>query len=172
MMPQTPPAQPAQPAPPLLTPQQITVEGTPIASAYDVYQAFRAQRRVLGNQLDDLQNQRQNITNELQSETINPADKKGLEQRLTTVDERINALDKQIAEADVQVAKAAAVPGAAIDPPEPPRSGPPEEFWVLTTIFGSIILIPLTIAYARRIWRRGATVVTNIPKELTDRLMR
>ncbi len=171
-MPQTPPAQPAQPAAPVLTPHQVTVEGAPIASAYDVYQGFRAQRRVLGNQMDELQNQRQNITNELQSEAINPADKKGLEQRLTTVDERINALDKQIAEADVQVARAAAVPGAAVDPPEPPRSGPPEEFWVLTAIFGSIVLIPITIAYARRIWRKGATVVTNIPKELTERLMR
>jgi len=171
-MPQTPPPQPAQPAAPVITPHQVTVEGTPIASAYDVYQAFRAQRRVLGNQMDELQNQRQNITGELQSESINPADKKGLEQRLTTVDERINALDKQIADADVQVAKAAAVPGAAVDPPEPPRTGPPEEFWVLSAIFGSIVLIPLTIAYARRIWRKGATVVTNIPKELTDRLMR
>lgn len=171
-MPQTPPAQPAQPAAPVITPHQVTVEGAPIASAYDVYQAFRAQRRVLGNQLDDLQNQRDNLSRELQSETINPADKKGLEQRMTTVDERINALDKQIADADVQVAKAAAVPGAAVDPPEPPRTGPPEEFWVLTAIFGSIVLIPLTIAYARRIWRKGATVVTNIPKELTDRLMR
>ncbi|HZI99300.1 MAG TPA: hypothetical protein VFD22_01470 [Gemmatimonadaceae bacterium] len=171
-MPQTPPAQPAQPAAPVITPHQVTVEGTPIASAYDVYQAFRAQRRVLGNQLDDLQNQRDNLSRELQTEGLNVADKKGLEQRITTVDERINALDKQIADADVQVAKAAAVPGAAVDPPEPPRTGPPEEFWVLTAIFGSIVLIPLTIAYARRIWRKGATVVTNIPKELTDRLMR
>src|SRR6185503_20550697 len=103
----------------------------------------------------ELQNQRQNITGELQSESINPADKKGLEQRLTTVDERINALDKQIADADVQVAKAAAVPGAAVDPPEPPRTGPPEEFWVLTGIFGGIILIPMSLAFARRIWRRS-----------------
>jgi hypothetical protein len=171
-MPQTLPAQPAQPAPPLITPHQVTVEGAPIASAYDVYQAFRAQRRVLGNQLEELQNQRSSIANELGSETLNAADKKGLEQRMTTIDERISSLDKQIADADAQVAKAAAVPGAAVDPPEPPRSGPPEEFWVLTAIFGSIVLIPLSIAYARRVWRRGATIVTNIPKELTDRLMR
>lgn len=169
---QAQPAIPAPPATPTITPHQVTVEGTPIASAYDVYQAFRAQRRVLGNQMDELQNQRDNISRELQQEGISAADKKGLEQRITTVDERINALDKQIAEADAQVAKAAAVPGAAVDPPEPPRTGPPEEFWVLSTIFGSIILIPISIAYARRVWRRGAKIVTNIPKELTDRLMR
>ena len=163
---------PTPPATPQLTPQQVTVQGAPIASAYDVYQAFRAQRRVLGNQMDELQNQRQNLQNELQSEGVTGADRKGLEQRMTSVDERINALDKQIAEADAQVAKAAAVPGAAVDPPEPPRSGPPEEFWVVSTIFGSIILIPISIAYARRIWRRSAKIVTNIPKELTERLMR
>ena len=163
---------PAAPATPQLTPQQVTVQGQPIASAYDVYQAFRAQRRVLGNQMDELQNQRDNISRELQGEGITGADKKGLETRITSIDERIGALDKQIADADAQVAKAAAVPGAAVDPPEPPRSGPPEEFWVVSTIFGSIILIPITIAYARRIWRRSAKIVTNIPKEMTDRLMR
>jgi hypothetical protein len=137
-----------------------------------VYQAFRAQRRVLGNQMDELQNQRDNISRELQQEGVAGADRKGLEQRMTNIDERINALDKQIADADVQVAKAAAVPGAAVDPPEPPRTGPPEEFWVLTGIFGGIVLIPISLAFARRIWRRSAKIVTNIPKELTERLMR
>jgi len=168
-MPQQTPEIPAAPA---LTPHQVTVNGAPIASAYDVYQAFRAQRRVLGNQMEGLQNDRDNISRELQQEGVTGADRKGLEQRMTSIDARIDALDKQIAEADAQVAKAAAVPGAAVDPPEPPRSGPPEEFFVLTGIFGSIILFPLSIAFARRIWRRSAKIVTNIPKELTDRLMR
>ncbi len=168
-MPQQPPAQPTAP---VITPHQVTVEGAPIASAYDVYQAFRAQRRVLGQQMDELQNQRDNISRELQQEGVGGADRKGLEQRMTTVDERINALDKQIADADAQVAKAAAVPGAAVDPPEPPRSGPPEEFWVVSAIFGSIVLVPISLAFARRIWRRSAKIVTNIPKDLTDRMMR
>lgn len=165
---QTPTAPPA----PALAPSQITVGGAPIASAYDVYQAFRAQRRVLGGQLEGLQSQRDDISRELQQETITGADRKGLEQRITQLDERITALDKQIADADVQVAKAAAVPGAAVDPPEPPRTGPPEEVWVLGTIFMLVVLLPMSIAYARRVWRRGAQIVTNIPKELTDRMMR
>lgn len=165
---QTPNASPA----PTLAPSQITVGGAPIASAYDVYQAFRAQRRVLGGQLEGLQSERNDISRELQSETITGADRKGLEQRITQIDGRIATLDKQIIEADAQVAKAAAVPGAAVDPPELPRTGPPEEVWVLGTIFMLVVLLPLTVAYSRRIWRRGATIVTNIPKELGDRLMR
>lgn len=155
-----------------LTPADVRVEGAPIASAFDVYQAFRAQRRVLGQQMDELQSQRSSIAQELQGETVTGADRKGLEQRISTIDERITALDKQIAEADAQVAKAAAVPGAAVDPPEPPRSGPPEEFWVVSTIFMFIFFLPMSIAFARRIWRRSPQVVTNIPKELSDRLMR
>ena len=163
---------PAVPAAPVLTPGQITVNGATVASAYDVYQAFRAQRRVLGQQLESLFDERGEISRQLQQETITGADRKGLEQRITQIDERISALDKQIAEADAQVAKAAAVPGAAIDPPEPPRSGPPEEMFVLGGLFMVVVLLPLSIAYARRIWRRGAQIVTTIPKELSERLMR
>jgi hypothetical protein len=168
-MPQQPPATPQAP---VLAPSQITVGGAPIASAYDVYQAFRAQRRVLGSQMEGLQSERGDISRELQSETITGADRKGLEQRISQIDERIATLDKQIIEADAQVAKAAAVPGAAVDPPEPPRTGPPEEVWVLSTIFMLVVLLPMSIAYARRIWRKGAKIITNIPQELTDRIMR
>ena len=167
------PQQTQNPAPaPVLAPGQVTVNGAPIASAYDVYQAFRAQRRVLGGQMEGLQSERGEISRELQQETITGADRKGLEQRISQIDERIATLDKQIIEADAQVAKAAAVPGAAVDPPEPPRTDPPEEVWVLGTIFMLVVLLPMSIAFARRVWRKGATIVTNIPKELTDRLMR
>lgn len=165
---------PATPTAPVLAPVQISIDGKTLAGAADVYQAFRAQRRELGRQMETLQESRDEISRQLTS-TENPitgTDRKGLEQRLTSVDERINTLDKQIADADAQVARAAAVPGATVEPPEPPRSGPPEEFYVLTGIFGVIVLLPLTLAYARRIWRRGAQVVTTIPKELSERLMR
>ena len=168
-MPQQPPPTPEAP---VLTPSQVTVGGAPIASAYDVYQAFRAQRRVLGSQLEGLQSERGEISRELQSETITGADRKGLEQRISQIDERITTLDKQIIEADAQVAKAASVPGAAVDPPEPPRTGPPEEVWVLSTIFMLVVLLPMSIAYSRRIWRKGAKIITSIPQELTDRIMR
>ena len=161
----------AIPSPPLAPGQAVVhVDGAPVASAYDVYQAFRAQRRVLEQQLDNLQSQRDNLSRELQQEGVTGADRKGIETRITSMDERITALDKQIAEADAQVAKAAAVPGAAVDPPEPPRTGPPEEAYVVGTIFMFIVFLPMSIAFARRIWRRSAKVVTTIPKEFIDRL--
>lgn len=151
---------------------KVVINGAPVASAYDVYQAFRAQRRVLGDQLDQLEQERSDLSRELQQEGINAADKKGMEQRLTSVDERILTLEKQISEADAQVAKAAAVPGAAVDPPQPPRNGPPEEVFVLSAIFMFIFFLPMSIAFARRIWRRSPKVVTQFPKELSERLER
>lgn len=164
---------PAVPAPPAAPGQPIVrVDGAPIASAYDVYQAFRAQRRVLEQQMDGLQSQRADLSRELQQETVTGADRKGIETRITSIDERISALDKQITEADAQVAKAAAVPGAAVDPPEPPRTGPPEEVFVIATIFMFVFFLPMSIAFARRIWRRSPKIVTSIPKELTERLER
>jgi hypothetical protein len=35
-----------------------------------------------------------------------------------------------------------------------------------------IVLLPLSIALARRIWRRSATVITSLPRELIERLQR
>ena len=167
-------AAPAPPNAPVLAPVQVTLDGRTIASAPEVYQAFRAQRRELSNQLQSLNEQRNDISRELQQQepVITGADRKGLEQRITSVDEQITAVEKQLIEANVQVAKAAAIPGATVEPPEPPRNGPPEEAFVLGGMLIVVVLLPLSIAYARRIWRRGAQVVTNIPKELTDRLMR
>ncbi len=166
MLLQTAPASP----PPVPVPTQVTVDGTPIANSSDIYQAFRAQRRELSRQMEDLQSTREEISGQLALPTVTGADRKGLESRITSLDQRIDGLDKQIADADAQVAKAAAIPGAAVDPPQPPRSGPPEEVFVLGGMMIIAVLLPLTVAYSRRIWRRGAKVVTSIPKELIDRL--
>ena len=35
-----------------------------------------------------------------------------------------------------------------------------------------VVLLPLTLAYARRLWRRGAVAVSALPQELMDRLTR
>jgi hypothetical protein len=100
----------------------------------------------------------------------NAADRAGVEARIKELDGRISAADQQLAKADAAVAQAAALPGATVEPPRPPRNGPPEELLALPIIFTFAVCMPIAIAYARRIWKRGATVVAPIPKEVTDRL--
>lgn len=163
---------PKPPDPPLLAPVQVTVGGEALTSPQAVYQAYRAQRRELGRQMETLEDTRQSLSSRLADPAVAGADRKGLEQRISSLDERISSIDKQISEADALVAKSAAVPGAAVDPPPIPRTGPPEEVFVLGGLFIVVVLLPLSIAYARRIWRRGAQVVTSIPRELVDRIAR
>jgi hypothetical protein len=143
------------------------------ANPAQVYEGYRNQRSELANQLDRLEDQRRDISGRLQESELNEVDRKGLEQRLVGVDQRISATEGQLALADANVAKAAAAPGAiVVPPPPPPREGPPDEVYVLSGVFMFVVLFPLTIAYARRIWRRGAQVVTQIPQEIYERFSR
>ena len=163
---------PVAPTDPVIAPGQVIVNGAALSSPQAVYQGFRAQRRELARQMETIESTRADLSSRLEEPLVTGADKKGLEERITQVDARIAAIDKQLADADAQVARAAAIPGAAVDPPEPPRTVPPEAAFVLGGIFMVIVLLPLSIAFARRIWRRSAQVVTSIPRELMDRLMR
>jgi hypothetical protein len=157
------------------TPQvQVKVNGLPFSqNPTAVLKAAEAARRELGNQLDNLQDRRNNLSERLQDPNVRGADKGGLEARIAEMDARILAVDKQIAAADAEVAKAAGVPGAYVEPPPPFQgSGPPEEVYVLTGIFFVVVLLPISLAFARRIWRRGVVTVSALPTEVMERLTR
>ena len=164
-MQKTPPAQEGGPVIAAAAPR-----ATPSASA--IYEGYKAQRNELNNQLEQLENTRRDITNQLEGTAAGSTERKGLEDRLSDVDTRIKAVDQMLAGNAAQLAQAAAIPGAVVEHPPPMQIGPPEEVYVLTGIFMFVALFPLSIAFARRIWRRGAAVVTSFPKELSDRLSR
>ncbi len=166
---QTPPATPAPPVA-VTGGQQITIPRG--ADPSQVLEAFREQRGELRNQLERLENQRENLTEQLPGFTDGVA-KAGLEARITGIDARIAAVEKALADADASVARAAAVPGAVIpDPPEPRRNGPPEEFFVFLMVVTVFIGVPIALAYARRIWKKGITTVSAIPQDIYDRFNR
>ena len=162
---------PTPPPPPTIAGSPVQVVGIP-TSPTAVYHGFLAQRSELRDQLETLQDQRQDLSRQLQDPMVTGANRTGLEQHIAEIDARISALDQQIAAADAQVAKAASVPGAVVPDPPHVRQGPPEEVFVLSGIFIVVVLFPLTIAYARRLWRRGAVAVSAIPHELMERLTR
>ena len=170
MQPQTPSA----PNAPIIVSKdgQVTISGAPLQSAQAVYRGFVEQRRVLGSQMEDLNETRSGLQREIQQLPAADPSRSGLEARIAGIDARIATMDKQIADADAQVAKAAAIPGAVVERPPAERNGPPEEFYVLTGIFMFVFLMPLSIAFARRIWKRGSAVVAAFPKEIGERLGR
>ena len=158
------------PTPPPAPTAVVISPGTSTPEA--VYKAFNQERRELRDQLDQLENKRGDLTRELRDEQLDKASRSGIETRLADIDKRIADVDKQLAAADQQVAKAASVPGAIVERPPEPRQGPPEEVFVLSGMFIVVVFLPLSIAFARRIWKRSAAAVTAFPQELVDRLNR
>ncbi len=139
-----------------------------------IYRARVAQRSELAGQRRELQEARDGLSEGLQEQPMlaGGANRTGIESRIARIDAQIEALDKQIAAADVEVAQAAGVPGAVVEAPRYERPGPPEEAYVVGSLFIVVVFLPLSIAYARRIWRRGAVVVASLPGEVMDRLTR
>lgn len=137
-----------------------------------IYEGFRAQRRELTNQLEELERTRSGINTSLTNMTASDPARKALEDRLGEIDKRIATVDGMLATNSAQLAQAAAVPGAVVEPPRQIRQGPPEEVFIVGTIFMIIVLLPLSIAFARRIWKKSVVTVTAFPRELADRLSR
>lgn len=177
----SPPTPPDLPNLPDLPPAQAPVVaqggatgGTTGASASEMYEAAKAQRNELNRQLGQLEEKRRSIANRLREGEVSGADKAGLEARLTDLDARILSMNKELAVADARVAQTAGVPGAVVPPPPFNRNGPPEEVIVMGFVLAMTMILPLSIAFARRVWRRGAAPNANAPmsRELDDRLAR
>jgi hypothetical protein len=150
-------------------PVAAAARSAPSASA--IYEGFRAQRRELTNQLQELNSTRSDIKGQLEDVPVGP-ERQALEGRLSDVDSRIKGVDQMLAVNAAQVSQAAAIPGAVVEPPRVIDNGPPEDVYVLSGLFMLIVLLPLSVAFARRIWRRGTAAVAAFPRELGERLLR
>ena len=162
---------PAPPSPPQVI--QVT-PGDLSRNPEAVHRAYVEQRSELRDQLSNLEEKRQELGSSVKSEGITAIEKTGLEARIGEIDKRIADVEKQLASADKLVSESAAVPGAI--PVEPPRDrsndGPPEEAFVIGGLFIVVVFLPLSLAFARRIWRRSSAAVIAFPQELADRLNR
>ncbi len=145
---------------------QIT--GTPT----QVYQGALAQRRELRNQAERLDEQRQELRNELRSDgnVSNATDRAGVEARIKDLDARTASVEQQLAKADAAVAQAAGLPGATAEPPRTERNGPSDEQIAIPIVFTIFVLMPIAVAYARRIWKKGSVAIAPISRDVTDRL--
>ena len=140
-----------------------------------IYEAFTNQKSVLQGQLDELTEQRSELVRQVSQASENgvsgPA-RTGMEERIAALDKRIASVDQEMAVVDAQVSKAASIPGAVVPHPIPVRPGPPDEVYVLAGIFMFVFFLPLSIAFARRIWKRSTTVVQSLPADFVARIQR
>jgi len=141
-------------------------------SASAIYEGFKAQRNELKNQLDELQGTRREISSQLEGIAAGSPGRTALEARLKDVDARTSAVDQMLAGNAAQIAQAAAIPGAVVEQPRPIIQGPPEDAYMFGSLVMLIVFLPLSVALARRIWRRSAAVVTSFPREIAERLSR
>ena len=141
-------------------------------SASAIYEGFKAQRNELKNQLDELQGTRREISSQLEGIAAGSPGRMALEARLKDVDARTSAVDQMLAGNAAQIAQAAVIPGAVVEQPRPIIQGPPEDAYMFGSLVMLLVFLPLSVALARRIWRRSAAVVTSFPRDLAERLSR
>lgn len=173
--PAAPPDVPAAPSLQGLEAQAPATAGTAAPSASEMYEAAKAQRNELNRQLGQLEEKRRAIASRLREGEVSGADKAGLEARLTNLDARILSMNQELAAADARVAQTAGVPGAVqASRPEGARRGPPEEVIVMGFVLAMTMVLPISIAIARRIWKRGTPATSSAPmsREMDERLGR
>ena len=112
------------------------------------------------------------MVNQLSEDNPSGVSRSGLEARIADVDKQISVVDKQLQDANANVAKSAAIPGAVVQPPQYHNDGPPEAFWLISALFIVVVLLPISIAFARRIWKKGANAVTALPNDIAERFGR
>jgi hypothetical protein len=163
---QDPAKAPAPPPPAQVAGTRVTA-GDPAL----MYRALRDQREILGDQQRALQSARNDLVIQLGENNQTAATRASLEKRIAEVDARIADLDKQIAASDRAVADAAGIPGATLKPPDVRSDRPdPDMLAGLSFALLFVIAIPITIAYARRIWRRSARAEVALPAEMAERM--
>lgn len=151
---------------------EIPVAQAPVTgSPQQIYRALQSQREVLTEQLASAQRLRSQLLTQLGEQRQTAVTRASLEKRILNVDERITALDKQVVATDAAVAQAAAIPGATYRPPPPPQPAiDAEVIGVVSMTFLFVVALPLTIAYARRIWRRSAKAEITLPPQVAERM--
>ena len=159
-------AAPAPPVPNVVTPQQL--------SSRDI-EALRERASVLSSQLRNVSDRRHQVQNALRSATT-PADRAGLEQRLSYLDGRITRIEAEIDQNSSQLASLSAVrtsAGIASRPDREPgfrvnnnNSTP------IAIVFILFVMSPMAIAFARRLWKRTTADSAKPHPENTERLTR
>lgn len=147
---QEPAATPGQTAP--------VLAGTPQTNARSLSRieiaAIRARREELSNQLQSAAARRSELAEELRG--ADRGARPGLEQRIGVLDERIVRLEQDIAETGQQLTSAPAGLVAVTAPPVGGFGGlSSDQVTGISIVFMIVVLLPISIAFARLLWKRA-----------------
>jgi hypothetical protein len=136
---------------------------------------LRLLRENIRREFAELEERRDQISEQLQNPMVGGANRRGLETRIQQIDARIASLEAQGAEIDAAMARAAGTATTLLPSrPAPVRApdGGDDPFIVIGALFMLCVALPLSIAYARRLWKRGTDAVAAFPADIAARLAR
>lgn len=144
------------------------------------YEAWQRIRATLDEQVERLNDERENLSEIHQGNTLKGTPDRSLEARIQALDARVSSIHAQIQQVDQELVQAAALAPARgrtvaetrVQQGPPPGPSFPEELIAVPVLFILCVGLPLAIAYSRRIWRRAGDVASGLPKEVLDRLNR
>ena len=148
------PAPPALPAAPVAgggDPARVGLSPQPISSEQAAF--LRTRRDALSNQLESVQERRNEVADQLRSDETQASERPGLEDRLRVLDERLVQIETDIASNSEQLANAPARgrEGSTV-PANGGRGFPINVNGNLLTIFSFALLMPFAIQLARRLF--------------------
>jgi hypothetical protein len=123
-----------------------------------------ARRGELQAQIEQLRENREELSDAI-SEMGDSPGRAALQLRVREVDERILRIDRQVDALNDQIASAPTIITGQVATTAPPRHDPVEQAFAdnLVPIAGMVstfFLLPLGIAFARLLWKRGTAVAT------------
>jgi hypothetical protein len=134
----------------------------------------RFEREQLLSQLDRLRSEHRELRVELSRLPEASVERRIRSERVMELDERISTVEKGLA-VNFEEMNEAVPTGTAyveVDPGSPGLPHLPPEYVALGSLFMFVTFLPLSVAFARRLWRRGAAATAALPEELLARMNR
>lgn len=165
-MPQPQPAPPAPPIPLVPPPPGgggtfIDVPSRPLTRLE--VEAIREQRSELSSQLISAAGRRKELAEELRS-AQGQVDRAGIEERIRVLDERIIQLETDIAVTGRQLTTGQTLGTATTELAAVPFGLSSDQVTGISIVFMLAVLFPMSIAMARRIWRRAPVNAIGAPE--------
>jgi hypothetical protein len=158
------------PPPPGLPGGPVIVGGGPLSGLS--LRELRAHRDEISSQLSNVAGRRADLATQLRNAAPG-VDRKGLEDRISSLDQRILALEGDLNATGFQLAALRGQSTTTEDPPGPPGNAPDrDQITAIAIVFTLVVLMPLSIAWARAIFRRAARQAEQPSAQLMNRLDR